>query len=257
MYLIKFGGSVITEKSSIATFRSQIMNDLSSQLSKANKEFILVHGAGSFGHVLAKKYKLNNGFFSQEQRYGFAATQALVQTLNNHVLSSLHQYRLPAVSLPPHAILTLKNQTVETSAMGLFQAYVDNGFIPVTYGDVALDVKKGFSICSGDLLILMLAKQFHPEKVIFVIDEDGVYTKNPKKYADATLLETIQGDEINSLQTSLDGHADVTQGMAGKLQTIKKIMSLHIDTVLVNGLAPNRLYRVLMDKSTPHTIVKG
>lgn len=257
MYLIKLGGSVITEKSTTATFRSSIMDDLSAQIARSGKDVLLVHGAGSFGHVLAKEYELVHGFSSDKQRYGFAATQAMVQTLNSYVLSSLHKHHLPAVSLPPHAMLQLKNQEIETSNMDFFKAYMKQGFLPVTYGDVALDEKIGFSICSGDLLMLLLAEEFHPEKVIFVMDEDGLYSKNPKKFADAEFLECIQQDEIDSLQTSLDEHADVTKGMAGKLQTIKKISSLQSDTVLVNGLVSNRLYEVLTDQSSVCTVVKG
>mgnify|MGYP006273752377 CR=1 FL=1 len=257
MYLIKLGGSVITEKSSTATFRSEIMDELSSQIAKAGKECILVHGAGSFGHVLAKKYELNNGFSSEKQRYGFSLTQAMVQTLNSHVLSSLHHHKLPAVSLPAHSLLTLSNHQMEHIATDFFKTYLKKGFLPVTYGDVALDSTLGFSICSGDLLMWSLAKTFQPEKIIFVMDEDGVYDKNPKKNADAKLMEIIQRDEIDLLQTSLDEHADVTAGMMGKLQTIKKITALHIDTILVNGLVPNRLYQVLTDQSTVHTIIKG
>lgn len=257
MYLIKLGGSVITKKSTESTFRSQIMNDLSSQISKAGKEVILVHGAGSFGHVPAKKYDLQKGFNYDKQRYGFAETKRLVQTLNTYVLSALHKYNLPAVSLPPHCLLTLKNHEIDDFSMDFFKQYIENGFLPVTYGDVALDSHNGFSICSGDLLVWLLAKTFQPEKVIFVIDEDGVYTKNPKKHSDATLLKNITANEIDRLQTSLDTHADVTKGMAGKLQTIKKITTLHIDTVLVNGLVPDRVYRSLTDQPDIQTIVKG
>jgi len=257
MYLIKLGGSVITEKSTTATFRSKVMDDLSRQIAKAGKDVLLVHGAGSFGHVLAKKYDLINGFSSKKQRYGFSQTQALVQTLNGYVLSSLHNHHLPAVSLPPHALLRLKNKEFERINMDFFKEYVTQDFMPVTYGDVALDSVIGFSICSGDLLMLLLAKAFHPEKVIFVMDEDGVYTKNPKRYEDAEFLETICYDDIDSLQTSLDDHADVTKGMSGKLQTIKKISALHSDTVLVNGLVPDRLYEVLTDQAPVCTVIKG
>lgn len=257
MYLIKLGGSVITEKSSTATFRSSVMEKLAYQLAKSKKDFILVHGAGSFGHVLAKKYDLNAGFLNEKQRFGFAATQRLVQSLNTHVLTSLQNQELPAVSLPAHALLSLHNHELESVNMSLFHDYINSHFIPVTYGDVALDTHLGFSICSGDLLMLLLAKEFQPEKVIFVIDEDGVYSKNPKKHKDASFIKTIQNDEIDTLQTSLDSHADVTKGMAGKLQTIKKITALHIDTILVNGLIPDRLYRVLTNQSTIQTMVKG
>ena len=257
MYLIKLGGSVITEKSSNATFRSKVMNDLAAQLARSKKDFIIVHGAGSFGHVLAKEYDLNSGYTNDTQLLGFTRTQALVQTLNTHVLSSLHQNGIAAVSLPPHAMLRLKDHNLEVFNMNLFHTYLEGGFIPVTYGDVALDSQISFSICSGDLLMLALAQEFQPEKVIFVMDEDGIYTKNPKQHRDAILIESLWGDELDSLQTSLDSHADVTKGMAGKLQTIKKITALHIDTVLVNGLVPHRLYQVLTNQKTIQTIVKG
>jgi len=153
--------------------------------------------------------------------------------------------------------LQLMDHDVDKLNMDFFYHYLKKGFVPVTYGDVVLDSQIGFSICSGDLLMLALTKEFQPEKVIFVMDEDGIYDKNPKRYADARLIESIKGDELDSLKTSLDSHADVTQGMAGKLQTIKKITALHIDTVLVNGLVPDRLYQVLTDKNTIHTMVKG
>ena len=54
MYLIKLGGSIITDKSKKYTYKKEIVDRLSSELKKANKEYILVHGAGSFGHILAK-----------------------------------------------------------------------------------------------------------------------------------------------------------------------------------------------------------
>jgi isopentenyl phosphate kinase len=257
MYLIKLGGSVITEKSSNATFRSKVMNDLADQLAKSKKDFIIIHGAGSFGHVLAKEFDLNSGFKNNKQLLGYAKTQALVQTLNTHVLTSLQNKNIAAISLSPHALLQLTDHDLNVFNMNLFHTYLEKEFIPVTYGDVALDSEIGFSICSGDLLMLALAQEFQPEKAIFVIDEDGIYNKNPKQHRDARLIESIQGDELDSLQTSLDSHADVTKGMAGKLQTIKKITALHIDTVLVNGLVPNRLYQVLTDQKTIQTIVKG
>ena len=257
MYLIKLGGSVITEKSSNATFRTKVMNDLAAQLAQSKKDFILVHGAGSFGHILAKEYDLNSGLRTDKQLVGYAKTQALVQTLNTYVLSSLHDYGIAAVSLPPHAIMQLKDHHLKDFNMELFHRYLRKGFVPVTFGDVALDSQIGFSICSGDLLMLSLTREFKPEKVIFVMDEDGIYTKNPKQYKDARLIESIQNDELDTLQTSLDSHADVTQGMAGKLQTIKKITALHIDAVIINGLVPHRLYQVLTNQKTIQTIVKG
>ena len=82
MYIIKLGGSVITDKSKKSFFKTNLMNNLSKEIKKANKKCIIVHGAGSFGHILAKKYKLNNGYKNNSQITGFSE-------INIPILSSL------------------------------------------------------------------------------------------------------------------------------------------------------------------------
>jgi len=154
-------------------------------------------------------------------------------------------------------MVTLNNTQLHSIQYEIFDHYINAGFTPVTYGDVALDTNLGFSICSGDLLILALASYYKPIKTIFVIDEDGLYTKNPKKYKDAEFIDMIAADKLSTLLTTLDDHADVTKGMEGKINTINEISKLKIDTVLLNGNKGHRLFNVLTDKKTTCTIVKG
>ena len=257
MFIVKLGGSVITDKSKKYCFRQEVMNRLSGELKKANKEFILVHGAGSFGHILAKQYELNEGYKNKDQLQGFSLTHAMVQELNSRVLESLHGSGIVAVSIPPHVMLKLDDHKPAKMDYGVFRDYLDKGFTPVTFGDVSLDEKLGFSICSGDLLMQLLAEHFKPEKVIFVIDEDGLYTANPKVNKNAEFIESTTLQELETLTTSADGHADVTQGMEGKIDTIKTIAKLGIDTVLLNGNKPDRLYHMLAGKEVKGTIVRG
>jgi isopentenyl phosphate kinase len=181
-----------------------------------------------------------------------------VQRLNNLVLASLQNHGLPAVSIPPHAIITLRNHRVSHFDMKMFKDYLKKGFLPVTFGDVALDTSLGFSICSGDLLVEALAAQFKPEKVIFVMDEDGLYTSNPKTDPDhATFIETATIKELRTLTTPSNKHADVTRGMEGKLASIQCIARHGIDTILVNGNIHNRLYDTLKGKQTKSTYIVG
>jgi len=257
MFIVKFGGSVITEKAKDCCFKQEIMDDLAAQVKRAGKEMILVHGAGSFGHILAKQYDLNNGFKKKNQLQGFALTHAQVQRLNNLVLASLQNHDLAAVSIPPHAIIRLRNHKVSRFDISVFEQYLKQGFLPVTFGDVALDKTLGFSICSGDLLVELLAVQFKPEKVIFVMDEDGLYTANPKTDPDARFIETTSLKELRTLATTSNKHADVTRGMEGKLQSIQRIARVGIDTVLVNGNVHNRLYDTLKGKKTKYTHILG
>ena len=257
MFIVKLGGSVITQKTQECCFRSEIMDGLAQQIQRTGKEMILVHGAGSFGHILAKQFSLNDGLQNENQRQGFSRTHACVQELNSLVLRSLHTHDIPAVSLPPHAITLLNNHILERMEYEVFSEYLKQGFIPVTFGDVVLDTRLTFSICSGDLLVKALAERFHPEKVVFIVDVDGLYTSNPKQDASATFVETITRDDLERLTTAADKQADVTGGMKGKLDTIKTISSFGIDTVIVNGNKPDRVYNVLMNVPCRATTVVG
>ena len=257
MYLIKLGGSVITEKAHAeGVFKQKVMDDLAAAIKHSKQQIILVHGAGSYGHVLAKKYNLQHGLSDDKQLFGYALTQAKVQELNTLVLHSLQKCGINAVSIPPHASIELKDQKIHTFHSELFKNYTEHGFTPVTYGDVVLDINHTFSICSGDLLIEMLVTIFHPEKVIFVIDEDGLYTANPKKDKDARFIDTISIDNLTNLTTKIDDHADVTKGMEGKLKTITSIAQQNIDSILLNGNKPDRLYDVLVGNETTFTLIK-
>ena len=257
MFIIKLGGSIITDKSKKYSYKKEIMSRLSAEIKKANKEAVLVHGAGSFGHILAEKYDLNSGYKNDKQLQGFSLTHAMVQKLNTMVLDSLHEKDIAAVSIPPHAILKLDDHKPLKMDYNIFKDCLDTGFIPVTFGDVSLDNTLAFSICSGDLLVYLLAEHFKPEKVIFVIDEDGIYTSNPKINKNAQLIDSTTVDELEKLTTSADSHADVTGGMGGKIDTIRNISNLGINTVLLNGNKPDRLYKVLVGETTTCTTVYG
>jgi len=257
MFIVKLGGSVITDKTKERTFKPKVMDQLASEIKKSDKQMIIVHGAGSFGHILAKKYKLNEGYKNYDQVKGFSLTHEMVQNLNSLVLKSLQKNDIPAVSISPHSIVKLDDHKLEKIDLKVFEEYLEKQFIPVTFGDVVLDKKLGFSICSGDLLVMALSEYFKPEKVIFAMDEDGLYTSNPKIDKKAKLIKKSSLKELEKLSTSLDKHADVTGGMGGKLDTIKNISKLGIDTVLLNGNKPNRLYEVLVGKETTSTIVYG
>jgi len=257
MFIVKLGGSVITKKTKQCCFRQKIMDGLAKEIKKAGKKTILVHGAGSFGHISAKKYRLNEGYSKQDQLRGFSITHEMVQKLNSLVLRSLHKNDIPAVSISPHSIVKLDDHELAEFDYNIFRDYLNKGFTPVTFGDVVLDKKLGFSICSGDLLASALAEYFKPEKVLFVIDEDGLYTANPKIDKAAKFIDSVDLKDLDRLTTSADYHADVTRGMEGKIDTIKSIAEYGIDIVLLNGNKPDRLYNILVGEDTKCTIVHG
>ncbi|HDO19139.1 MAG TPA: isopentenyl phosphate kinase family protein [Thermoplasmatales archaeon] len=256
MILIKLGGSVITDKQKERTAKLNVIERLSREIADAGKDVIIVHGAGSFGHIPAKRYGLHNGFSSKEQLRGFSVTHYGVRTLNRIVMDALIRAKLNVVSFPPIDFITLDNKKIKEIDAERFKISIDMGLTPVTFGDVVFDKSLKFAICSGDLLMVELAKIFNPERAIFVIDEDGVYTSDPKRDENAKLLEELK---VNELQVSCDVYTkyDVTGGMKGKLYSIKEIAELGVDVVVINGNKSKRLYKALINENVVGTIVYG
>ena len=62
--VIKWGGGLITNKDQMKSVRSEIIDQLADQLEScvsAGVDVVLVHGAGSFGNLKAKAYRLAEG----------------------------------------------------------------------------------------------------------------------------------------------------------------------------------------------------
>ncbi|MBU0623767.1 MAG: kinase, partial [Candidatus Thermoplasmatota archaeon] len=89
MILVKLGGSVITDKSKLRTFRSSSCSRLARELRPARSGLTLVHGAGSYGHIEAKKHGLQNGLKTNAQLRHVASVQRDVRELNLRVLETL------------------------------------------------------------------------------------------------------------------------------------------------------------------------
>ena len=62
--VIKWGGGLITHKDQLCTVKLEIIRSLAEVCSKISKKLVIVHGAGSFGHLKAKKYRLAEGRIS-------------------------------------------------------------------------------------------------------------------------------------------------------------------------------------------------
>lgn len=253
MQLVKLGGSVITDKSAYRTPRLDALVRLSLEIAASRERVALVHGAGSFGHVLAKKHDLVKGDDSTiERRLAVAQVHADVRELQSLVLLALRDVGLPAMSLSAYDIARLTSGEICNFAYEPVQETVTRGFLPVLSGDVVLDQSRGFGILSGDVLMVELARALRPTRAIFVTDVDGIYDRDPAE-AGATLLPRIDlGTEIRNTSS---GVPDITGSMAGKLKRAQAVARAGVPVHIINGLVPDRLAQALAGKETIGTIV--
>ena len=158
MILIKLGGSVITDKTRYRTFNAGRVMRLCQEIKDSGESVIIVHGAGSFGHMLAKEYALNEGFKDHSQISAVAKVCYDVRDLNAMIVKALNDVGLPAVSVPTGSCFMMDDRELILDDPKVLTAMFDKGIMPVMFGDVVMDKKWGFSICSGDQIMEKLTK---------------------------------------------------------------------------------------------------
>jgi isopentenyl phosphate kinase len=255
MKLVKLGGSVITDKSRLRTFRRSSCDRLAAEMSSVKGPLAIVHGAGSFGHIEAKKHSLHKGFKDDSQVRHVAAVQRDVRELNLKVLGSLISKGIKAVSIPPAAAATFKGGAILSFEPETFKQVFELGLAPVTFGDVVPDESMGFSICSGDLMMEALAGSFSPELVIFCADVDGVFDRDPKRSSRARLIPELNRSALAELRRTEAKHADVTGSIYGKIERMLAIAQYCEKCMIVNGNVPGRLKKALRGEQVVSTVV--
>ncbi len=252
MKILKIGGSVLTEKEGYrepdgrALYR--MAKTLASLWKKGLRDLVLVHEAGSFGHSLVLKYGIDNGITSEAQKVGFADTHASCSDLSLLLVNGLVLSGVPAVTIPPAAIVTQKNRRISSFNKKIIQDYLEMGFLPVLHGDMVLDEKLGGSVCSGDQIVAYLGKQ--AEFIVLATNVDGVLDDKGK------VIPQITKSNFKKLFKHLKlfrDHKDVTGAMKGKIQ---ELLELDTPSYIVNGDHPERVADLLLGKKTLCTVVK-
>ncbi len=176
-----------------------------------------------------------------------------VRELNLLLLSHLIDAGVRAVSVPASLVTTYREGKLGAFDPAPFRQFLDLGLTPVTFGDVVPDEVWGAAICSGDDLMLELARAFHPQRAVFAVDVDGIYTEND---GEARLLEELESmDDLHIRED--EGVVDVTGGMALKANVMLAIARLGADAYAVNGRAPGRVAAALNGAEVLGTLARG
>jgi isopentenyl phosphate kinase len=242
--VVKWGGGLITEKGILKTVRTDILNSLAEQLErclKANLDIILVHGAGSFGHLKAKQYRLAEGRVSDENMEGEMTQDEAIQSvrsdmmeLNQHVLDALTQRDISAVSLPPHnwARNTGPNFQGDISIFGQSPA----GIVMITHGDVVeCDGPLEFGILSGDDIVLRFSQELPGvERLVFAMGGvDGVLASPPNEQGEGKLLPILKKEDVFTGEHHSE--MDVTGGIGLKVARGFEALDAGVEVYLVSG----------------------
>ena len=257
--VLKLGGSVITHKNKPFTANSGAISRLAKEIAEAKiPQLIIVHGGGSFGHPLAKEYAIKEGFRGDvSQLLGFSKTHESMITLNNMVLKALIRHNIPALSIAPSSLIVTKAGRIASSTGESLKRLLNMRLVPLLYGDAVLDSDLGFTILSGDQLVASIATELNAEQVVIGIDEDGLFTADPKGKAPANLIRVCTLKQLRQMQKCGQGMLvnDVTGGMQGKLTELISVIEKGITAQIVNASKPKRVYMALRGEKVIGTYI--
>lgn len=257
--LIKLGGSVITDKERPFVARKQAIRRLGKEIKSAQAEsgfkIILSHGGGSFPHVFAAEYQTQRGYRGPKSRKGLSLVADAAIRINRIVMAELLALGLPVVSFSPASFIYAENRQTAKFLSDPFLRALALGFIPVVYGDIVFDSKKGFCIFSGEKtlnLIASILRKTIKMKIIYCVDTDGVYNQEGRT------IDKITPKSFRQFQQTIHGAAvvDVTGGMFHKVvEALKQTQASGIETLIINGRKKGVLERAILGKKVRGTLI--
>ena len=259
MQVLKLGGSVITVKDQEYTADDGNIRRLAEEIKAAwPTPVVIVHGGGSFGHPVAKKYGIGGGFTSDRQIPGFARTHQAMVDLNVIIVKAFLNAGIPAMSVSPSSFIATDDGRISKVDLEIVGRLVVRGVLPVLFGDAVLDRKKGFTILSGDQLAVRFAVSLGAMKLIFGVDVDGVFTSNPKLSPEARLIDCLESDKIDGfVKIGESLSTDVTGGMLGKVSEARAAVREGVVVQFVNATRPDMILKALKGEPVAGTILTG
>ena len=246
--VIKFGGGLITHKSELKKPNIENLEKLAHTIKELSSAYnvVLVHGAGSYGHLIAKKYGLHLGknkkFDGIEGITQFDAIDIVRRDmieLNNLVVKCLQAQRIECVPIVPHKNIQGIGMDFQINLEHIKK--ISEKKVPILWGDVVCcDSPEDFGILSGDDIAARLAIDLdNVSSLVFAMGgADGVMNEPPQNPNSKLIRVLNKNVNFESLHKT---DQDVTGGIMYKVKRGLEV-SKHIDSVyIVNGEYPERI----------------
>ena len=251
LVFLKFGGSLITDKTADSVARPRVIRRLAREVRSAlhkrpGLKLVLGHGSGSFGHVVASRHGTHKGVRGPEAWQGFAEVAAAAAELNRMVTCTFVEEGVPVLSLAPSALAHCEKGTLTQFDATPMTNALKSGLVPLVYGDVVFDTAWGGTIASTEDVFVYLAQEMSPMRILLVGDVPGVYGQ----VSSTRIVSVITPATYAKVEPALAGArgTDVTGGMAAKVQQMLVLVAHNprLTVHILSGKTPGLVQRVLV-----------
>ena len=142
-----------------------------------------------------------------------------------------------------------ENEQRHTNFDNTLNRLLEFGVLPIINENDTIATSE-IKVGDNDTLSAIIATSANADLLILLSDIDGLYTADPRKDADASLIPIVK--EINEDIMNLAGTAGTSRGtgcMVTKLNAAQICMDAGIDMIIANGSNPEVLYDIFDGKS--------
>jgi len=133
--------------------------------------------------------------------------------------------------------------------------------VALTLDDAAECLSKGTTIVMGglkpgittDAVAALVAERINADLLVKCTDQDGVYNKDPRKYADAVKLDHLSFDDLANVFSENKHKAGIHQIIDP--EAVKILKSGRMKLIVVNGFKPENIFAAVNGDSVG-TVVK-
>lgn len=245
--LVKFGGSLITDKTGPERVHQEIVATLARELvafrEATGAAVFLGHGSGSFGHLAARSTGWTRGG-GPPTKQAMATTQDAAARLHRIVVGHLLGAGARPISIVPGSLMTCHSGRVDSISVEPLVRSFQSGLLPVTFGDVVMDDQDGAAIVSTESVFEavvpeLIARGILVTAVVWLGNTAGLLD------GDGQTMPEIRGPNVEEARGVAGGaDADVTGGMRLRLEATIGLSGLGIPSWIVDGNEPGILGRV-------------
>ncbi len=243
--VVKVGTSTLAHKTGKLNIRRvERLVKILADLSNSGREIILV-SSGAMGLGMGKLGYLKKPTDTPSKQALAAVGQCELMYMYDKMFGE-YNIVVAQLLLTKYILLEERKSNVENAVNKL----LEQGVIPIVNENdtVAIDELE-LEMGENDSLAATIASVAKADALVILSDIDGLFDDDPKKNNDARLISVVK-DIDNNIKAIAKGSGSKlgTGGMATKIEAAEIASQAGIDTVIMNGKKPEKLYDLFEGK---------
>jgi isopentenyl phosphate kinase len=244
--ILKLGGSAITVKARDSTPDIPSIQHTADQLADYDSPLVLIHGGGSYAHPFVTRSGIGRGLRDRSQLRSISETEFYLGQLTRIICASLLLRNKPCVPLHPMSFVTFDKGKLRRILLDPIGRALSVGLVPLLHGGLVFDESRGIGVLSGDRIAVLIASRVGASRVLFGCDVGGVYSGNPRKFPNATIIPEVTSENFHyALKASHGSSGDATGGMGEKVKRALELAKNGCECYIFNLREKNALRKIL------------